>query len=180
VVVRYGYRDVPKDDIEFEKDLVGSIAEFIRCGDSEDQKGSLDGAADYSLERLSSISKGLPFQEEGGEINGSDSSMLSQDNKIYENAIAPKAKRVRFVLPKGAQIDSEVRSELQELSDAREAGMSFIMGRAHMKAKSGSGLVKRIAINFIYEFLRRNSRGSVTAANIPHASSLEVGMVCQV
>ncbi|XP_047043079.1 potassium transporter 24-like [Lolium rigidum] len=180
VVVRYGYRDVPKDDIEFEKDLVGSIAEFIRCGDSDDQNGSLDGAADYSLERLSSISKGLTFQEEGSEINGSDSSILSPDNEIYQNAIAPKAKRVRFVLPKGAQIDTEVRSELQELSDAREAGMSFIMGRAHMKAKSGSGLVKRITINFIYEFLRRNSRGSVTAANIPHASSLEVGMVCQV
>jgi len=179
VVVRYGYRDVPKDDIEFEKDLVGSIAEFIRCGDSEDQNGSLDSTADQSYERLSSISKGLPFQE-GSEITGSDTSIPSPDSQTYLNAIAPKAKRVRFVLPKGEQIDSEVRSELQELTDAREAGMSFITGRTHMKAKSGSGLVKRIAINFIYEFLRRNSRGSVTAANIPHASSLEVGMVCQV
>uniref|UniRef100_A0ACD5V9Q6 Uncharacterized protein n=1 Tax=Avena sativa TaxID=4498 RepID=A0ACD5V9Q6_AVESA len=179
VVVRYGYRDAPKDDIEFEKDLVGSIAEFIRCGDSDDKNGSLDSTADHSYERLSSISKGLPFQE-GSEITGSDSSILSPGNQMYQNAIAPKVKRVRFVLPQGAQIDSEVRSELQELTDAREAGMSFITGRTHMKAKSGSGLVKRIAINFIYEFLRRNSRGSVTAANIPHASSLEVGMVCQV
>ncbi|KAM0908853.1 hypothetical protein ACQ4PT_015191 [Festuca glaucescens] len=180
VVVRYGYCDVPKDDIEFEKDLVGSIAEFIRCGDSDEKNVFPDGATDHSYERLSSISKGLPFQEEDSEINGSDSSVLSTDEEIYHNAIAPKAKRVRFVLPKDTQIDSEVRGELQELTDAREAGMSFIMGRAHMKAKSRSGLVKRIAINFIYEFLRRNSRGCVTAANIPHASSLEVGMVCQV
>ena len=180
VVVRYGYRDVPKDDIEFEKDLVGSIAEFIRCGDSEDKNDCPDGTADHSYERLSSISKGLPFQEEGSEINGSDSSRLSTDKEIYQNAVPPKAKRVRFMLPKGTQIKSEERSELQELTDAREAGMSFITGRTHMTAKSGSGLVKRIAINFVYEFLRRNSRGSVTAANIPHASSLEVGMVCQV
>ncbi|KAM3209293.1 hypothetical protein ACQJBY_063775 [Aegilops geniculata] len=181
VVVRYGYRDVPKDDIEFEKDLVCSIAEFIRCGDSDDQNGSLDGATDHACERLSSISKGLPFQEDDdSEINGSDSSILSTHKETYQNTVGPKAKRVRFVLPKDAQIDGEVRSELQELTDAREAGMSFITGRAHMKAKSGSGLVKKIAINYIYEFLRRNSRGSVTAANIPHASTLEVGMVCQV
>ncbi|KAF7107963.1 hypothetical protein CFC21_108532 [Triticum aestivum] len=181
VVVRYGYRDVPKDDIEFEKDLVCSIAEFIRCGDSDDQNGSLDGATDHACERLSSISKGLPFQEDDdSEVNGSDSSILSTGKETYQNAVGPKAKRVRFVLPKDAQIDGEVRSELQELTDAREAGMSFITGRAHMKAKSGSGLVKKIAINYIYEFLRRNSRGSVTAANIPHASTLEVGMVCQV
>ncbi|KAM3188996.1 hypothetical protein ACQJBY_067754 [Aegilops geniculata] len=181
VVVRYGYRDVPKDDIEFEKDLVCSIAEFIRCGDSDDQNGSLDGATDHACERLSSISKGLPFQEDDdSEINGSDSSILSTGKETYHNAVGPKAKRVRFALPKDAQIDGEVRSELQELTDAREAGMSFITGRAHMRAKSGSGLVKKIAINYIYEFLRRNSRGSVTAANIPHASTLEVGMVCQV
>jgi len=49
-----------------------------------------------------------------------------------------------------------------------------------MKAKSGSSFVKRIVINFIYEFLRRNSRGPSYAANIPHASTLEVGMVYQV
>ncbi|VAI72901.1 unnamed protein product [Triticum turgidum subsp. durum] len=181
VVVRYGYRDVPKDDIEFEKDLVCSIAEFIHCGDSDDQNGSLDGATDHACERLSSISKGLPFQEDDdSEINGSDSSILSTGKETYQNAVGPKAKRVRFALPKDAKIDGEVRSELQELTDAREAGMSFITGRAHMRAKSGSGLVKKIAINYIYEFLRRNSRGSVTAANIPHASTLEVGMVCQV
>ncbi|VAI72898.1 unnamed protein product [Triticum turgidum subsp. durum] len=180
VVVRYGYRDVPKDDIEFEKDLVCSIAEFIHCGDSDDQNGSLDGATDHACERLSSISKGLPFQEDDdSEINGSDSSILSTGKETYQNAVGPKAKRVRFALPKDAKIDGEVRSELQELTDAREAGMSFITGRAHMRAKSGSGLVKKIAINYIYEFLRRNSRGSVTAANIPHASTLEVGMVCQ-
>lgn len=180
VVVRYGYRDVPKDDIEFEKDLVCSIAEFIRCSGSDEKNGFLDGAADLSYERLSSISSGLPFQEEGSELYESDSPRSSTDKEINQNAIAPKAKRVRFVLPKNTRVDHEVCAELHELTDAREAGMSFIMARAYMKAKSGSGLIKRVAINFVYEFLRRNSRGSVCAANIPHASTLEVGMVCQV
>ncbi|KAG2606065.1 hypothetical protein PVAP13_4NG165413 [Panicum virgatum] len=77
-------------------------------------------------------------------------------------------------------MNSEVRSELQELTEARETGMSFIMGRSCMRAKSGSSLIKRIAINFIYEFLMRNSRCPAYAANVPHVSTLEVGMVCQV
>jgi KUP system potassium uptake protein len=35
VVVRYGYRDVQADALEFEKALVSSIADFIRSGDSD-------------------------------------------------------------------------------------------------------------------------------------------------
>uniref|UniRef100_A0A0D9WP56 Potassium transporter n=1 Tax=Leersia perrieri TaxID=77586 RepID=A0A0D9WP56_9ORYZ len=177
VVVQYGYRDVQKDDIEFEKDLVGSIAEFIRCADSN-EKGFLDGAG-QSHEGLSSISKGLPLEEDG-EFNGSDSPGSSTHKETSLNTITPKPKRVRFALPKDAKIDREVREELQELMEAREAGMSFIMGRSHMRAKSGSGLIKQIVINFGYEFLRRNSRGPPFTANLPHVSTVEVGMICQV
>ncbi|KAF0904078.1 hypothetical protein E2562_031755 [Oryza meyeriana var. granulata] len=178
VVVRYGYRDVQKDDIEFEKDLVSSIAEFIRCADSN-QNGFLDGAG-HLHEGLSSISKGLPFQEEDGEFDESDSPGSSTHMEINRNTTAPKPKRVRFALPRDTKIDHEVRDELQEVMEAREAGMSFIMGRSHMKAKSGSGLIKQIVINFGYEFLRRNSRGPAFTANLPHVSTVEVGMICHV
>lgn len=163
-----------QDSLEFEKALVSSIAEFIRSGDS-DQNGYLDGS-DSPYEMLSVISKGLPFQEDA-EPDGSESSTHKETNL---KLVSSRSKRVRFVLPENAQINSEVRSELQELTEARETGMSFIMGRSYMKAKSGSSLIKRIAINFIYEFLTRNSRGPAYAANVPQVSTLEVGMVCQV
>ncbi|PUZ60726.1 hypothetical protein GQ55_4G171100 [Panicum hallii var. hallii] len=176
VVVRYGYRDVQQDSLEFEKALVSSIAEFIRSGDS-DQNCYLDGS-DSPYEKLSVISKGLPFQEEDGEPEGSPKSSTFKETN--PKLVSSKTRRVRFVLPENVQMNSEVRSELQELTEAREAGMSFIMGRSYMKAKSGSSLIKRIAINFIYEFLMRNSRGPAYAANVPHVSALEVGMVCQV
>ncbi|CAF2063750.1 unnamed protein product [Brassica napus] len=51
------------------------------------------------------------------------------------------------------------------------------MGNAYMRAKHGSGLVKRVAINVEYEFLRRSTRGPRTALTSPHASTLEVGMI---
>ncbi|XP_006649013.2 potassium transporter 25 isoform X1 [Oryza brachyantha] len=174
VIVRYGYRDVQKDDLEFEKDLVSSIAEFIRSGDS-DHNGVSDDT-ERSGEKLSSISNGIPLWEENGEVDASASPRKEANTQI----ISPNRKKARFVLPKNAQVDSEVRRELQELMDAREAGMSFILGHSYMKAKSGSSFIKRIVINFFYEFLRRNSRGPTYAATIPHASTLEVGMVYQV
>ncbi|KAG2611453.1 hypothetical protein PVAP13_4KG170000 [Panicum virgatum] len=175
VVVRYGYRDVQQDSLEFEKTLVSSIAEFIRSGDS-DLNGHLDGS-DSPYEKLSVISKGLPFQKDGEPEASPESSTPTETNP---KLVSSKSRRVRFVLPENAQMNSEVRSELQELTEAREAGMTFIMGRSYMRAKSGSSMIKRIAINFIYEFLMRNSRSPAYAANVPHVSTLEVGMVCQV
>ncbi|KAK9104612.1 hypothetical protein Scep_021456 [Stephania cephalantha] len=41
-IVRYGYHDVHKDDVEFERDLVCSIAEFIRSERSETNGSSED------------------------------------------------------------------------------------------------------------------------------------------
>ncbi|GJN22153.1 hypothetical protein PR202_gb09695 [Eleusine coracana subsp. coracana] len=176
VIVRYGYRDVQKDDLEFEKELVSSIAEFIRSSGEYDKNGFVEDT-DKAYEKLAPISTGIPLWEENGEA--ADVS-VSPHKEVDQHNVAPKQKKTRFVIPKSAQVDIEVRRELQELMDAREAGMSFILGHSYMKAKSGSSFIKRIVINFFYEFLRKNSRGPAYAANIPHASTLEVGMVYQV
>lgn len=175
VIVRYGYRDVQKDDLEFEKELVSNIAEFIRSSGEHDKNGFVEDT-DKPSEKLSPISTGIPMWEDDGDLDAS----VSPHKEVDPHNTAPKRKKARFMIPKSAQVDSEVRRELQELMDAREAGMSFILGHSYMKAKSGSSFVKRIVINFFYEFLRKNSRGPAYAANIPHASTLEVGMVYQV
>ncbi|AQK55083.1 Potassium transporter 8 [Zea mays] len=175
VIVRYGYRDVQKDDLEFEKELVGNIAEFIRSSAEYDKNGFAEDT-DKPSGKLSTISTGINMWEEDGEPDASSSPRKETDPRDA----APERKKARFMIPKSAQVDSEVRRELQELMDAREAGMSFILGRSYMKAKSGSGFVKRVVINLLYEFLRKNSRGPAYAASIPHASTLEVGMVYQV
>ncbi|CAD6242537.1 unnamed protein product [Miscanthus lutarioriparius] len=174
VIVRYGYRDVQKDDLEFEKELVSNIAEFIRGSGEYDKNGFVEDT-DKPSEKLSTISTRINMLEEDGELDAS----ISPHKEIDPHNAAPKRKKARFMIPKSAQVDSEVRHELQELMDARETGMSFILGHSYMKAKSGSSFIKRIVINF-YEFLRKNSRGPAYAANIPHASTLEVGMVYQV
>ncbi|KAJ4792874.1 Potassium transporter [Rhynchospora pubera] len=184
VIVRYGYRDIQKDDLEFEKELVSSIAEFIRSGinNSDSSTNHLNDDPEKTTEKLAVIGTPFGLSEEYCEAVPDNESPgpSSNGNAVGINGLVPKRKRVRFLLPKSPELDSAAREELRDLEEAREAGMSFILGHSYTRAKSGSGFIKRVAINFGYEFLRRNSRGPAYAANIPHASTLEVGMVYHV
>ncbi|PWA89765.1 potassium transporter family protein [Artemisia annua] len=188
-IARYGYRDVNMDDVGFEKDLICCIAEFIRTerapsdnngngnvvGDvledsDNDGKMSVFGTASANLEGIRMC------EEEAG-----NSSELKEVMTVTSSPHHLPRKRVRFVLPESSpQMDAGVREELRELMEAREAGLAFIRGHCYVKAKRGSSLMKRFVINFGYDFLRRNSRGSANVLSFPQASTLEVGMVYQV
>ncbi|CAL9128367.1 unnamed protein product [Musa acuminata var. zebrina] len=175
VIVRYGYQDIQKDDLEFERDLVCSIAEFIR---SEGSKPSgLAEETDKDDGQMTVVGTGLRIREE--KVEAEDVPGPSASREILSPVIVPK-KQVRFLLPRSPKIKEEAKEELQELLEAREAGMAFILGHEYMRAKSGSSLIKRLAIDLGYEFLRRNCRGHMYAFSIPHASTLEVAMVYHV
>ena len=73
-----------------------------------------------------------------------------------------------------------MKDELKELMDAKVAGVAYILGHSHMKARSMSSWVKMFAINLAFNFLKRNSRGPYVALSIPHSNLIEVGMVYHV
>ncbi|KAL5199485.1 hypothetical protein ABZP36_020688 [Zizania latifolia] len=189
-IVRYGYHDVHKDDQEFEKELVCSVAEFIRSGASFDKlKNGISEEAEKE-ERMSVIPSGIirMLEEDGAAEHtiavGSTSRAAAREILSPSPSPPPPPpvviprKRVRFVLPAASpRPDPGVREELQDLTDAREAGMAFILGHSYVKAKNGSSFFRRLVINFCYDFLRRNSRGPNYAVTIPYASTLEVGMI---
>ncbi|MCD7452075.1 Potassium transporter 8 [Datura stramonium] len=180
-IARYGYRDIHMDDVEFEKDLVCSIAEFIR---SEERGQSFEAVEDIDdNERLTVIGTtsthvaGIRMCEDSGElphVDTKDTEMI-----VISSPEVPR-KRVRFLVPESPQMDLSVREELQELMEAREAGMAFILGHCYVRAKRGSSLIKKLVINIGYDFLRRNCRGPTYALSFPRASTLEVGMIYHV
>ncbi|KAK8672561.1 hypothetical protein V6N13_110926 [Hibiscus sabdariffa] len=177
-IARYGYRDIHKDDLEFEKDLICSIAEFIRSERPECSILTIDSENDEKMTVIgtSSWNLGVRIHEDGGE----DSSEIACTSEVKVLKSPERLrKRVRFIVPESPRIDNEVKEELRELMEAREAGMAFILGHSYVRAKKGSSLMKKIVINLGYDFLRRNSRGPNYALSIPHASTLEVGMVYQ-
>ncbi|KAI3824013.1 hypothetical protein L1987_05460 [Smallanthus sonchifolius] len=179
-IARYGYRDVNMDDVEFEKDLICCVAEFIRTerasvARSTDSNDVNDIMQDYDDDGKMAVVGTASTNLEGGIRMCEDENGLSSELK--ERAVAVTSpvprKRVRFVVPESPQMESGVRAELRELMEAREAGLAFIRGHCYVKAKSGSGLMKRFVINFGYDFLRRNSRGPTNALSFPQASTLE-------
>ncbi|KAK8582850.1 hypothetical protein V6N13_069618 [Hibiscus sabdariffa] len=182
-IVRYGYRDVHKDDMEFEKDLVCSIAEFIRAGSTSPGHVNEDPLKDEDkmtvVGTCSSHTEGIQMSDD--DAYNIDTAGPSELKEIRSPPPVMKPrKRVRFIVPKSPEIDSGAREELQELMEAREAGIAYILGHSYVKAKQGSSLIKKLVINYGYEFLRRNSRPSTYALSVPHASTLEVGMIYHV
>ncbi|XP_057948904.1 potassium transporter 6-like isoform X2 [Malania oleifera] len=179
-IVRYGYRDVHQDDLEFEKDLVCSIAEFIRSGQvgnnevfgRNDDKMTVIGTSSSHLEGIQMCEDNV-----NGEMAGTSE---LREVQSPPPVIKPPRKRVRFIVPESPQIDTGAREELRELMEAREAGMAYIMGHSYVKAKPASSLLKRIVIDFGYDFLRRNCRALGYELSVPHASTLEVGMMYHV
>lgn len=196
-IVRYGYRDVHQDVDSFESELVDKLANFIRYNwsqspvnfDSVNEDGgsrSSEGrlavigmlASDFDLEesvRPESVSISFPT------VN-SVSDVIEMEN------VGVMDKRVRFAIDE-SKSDSEsefgatfaadalLQEELHELFEAQQAGTAFILGHSHVKAKQGSSILKRLAINYGYNFLRRNCRGADVALKVPPVSLLEVGMV---
>ncbi|KAG2707426.1 hypothetical protein I3760_05G148200 [Carya illinoinensis] len=181
-IVRYGYRDIHKDDTEFEKDLVCSIAEFIRSGSTGPKETVEDLGKDEDkmtvVGMCSTHADGIQISED--DVSNIESAGTSEHREIKSPPVIQPRKRVRFVVPESPKIDASAKEELQELMEAREAGIAYILGHSYMKAKRGSSMLKKLVINYGYEFLRRNSRAETYAFSHPHASTLEVGMVYHV
>lgn len=197
-IVRYGYRDVHQDVDSFETELVDRLAEFIHYDwnqDNNDLKNPEDVLSRHSYgsssecrlavigpsydvdETLqpSSVSIGFSSVESVGDVT-------EMEGMSIRNVVERK---VRFAMDESDESEMDARSkrdvgwrvELEDLLGARQSGTAFILGHSHVRAKQGSSVLKRLAINYGYNFLSRNCRGPDVALKVPPASLLEVGMV---
>ncbi|TVU34678.1 hypothetical protein EJB05_16523 [Eragrostis curvula] len=187
-IVRYGYKDVQKDDDNFENLLVMNIAKFIMM-EAEDASGS----ASYDIAnegRMAVITatddSGTPLAVR--DFDGLADSMTTRSSKSeslrslqssYEQE-APnvtRRRRVRFELPEDDDMGQQVKDELMALVEAKHAGVAYIMGHSYIKARRSSSFLKKFAIDVGYSFLRKNCRGPSVTLHIPHISLIEVGMI---
>ncbi|XP_044495229.1 probable potassium transporter 13 isoform X2 [Mangifera indica] len=150
-VVQYGYKDARKDADAFENQLLETIAEFLRRSDH------CDAGTSGVMTVTDSSSDG-------------DSGGARQQNRARTRT---NQKRVRF---RGVGCSKE----LEELEDARESGLAYMMGNTCILATDTSSYIKKFVINIIYGFLRRNCRSPATALGVPHTALIEVGMAYRV
>ncbi|KAJ8527596.1 hypothetical protein K7X08_015047 [Anisodus acutangulus] len=186
-IVRYGYKDIQRDDGNFEDLLIQSIAEFIQMEAVEPQLSSsespsFDGRmAVISTRSVQSGSTLLVSEEDFGisnSIQSSKSLTLQSLRSAYDDENPQmRRRRVRFCLPENPSMDPAVRDELSDLIQAKEAGVAYIMGHSYVKARRSASFLKKLLIDIGYSFLRKNCRGPAVALNIPHISLIEVGMI---
>lgn len=195
-IVRYGYRDVHQDVDSFESELVARLADFIRYDwyrthetDSplEDEAARSNGSSGCRLAVIGTVNlSGAPAYEieetlQPGSVSVGFSTVESVTDVIE---MEPIERRVRFAIDNDSESDAfgeaaevQCQEELEDLLAAQQAGTAFILGHSHVKAKPGSSLFKKVAIDFGFNFLRRNCRGPDVALKVPPVSLLEVGMV---
>lgn len=192
-IVRYGYRDVHQDVDSFESELVSRLADFIRydwyrahgiIDISNEDDGSRSGASsnECRLEVIGTVTfSGPPAFEIEDSVEPASVSVGFQTVESMTDIIEmePVERRVRFAVGNETETEtrSEMEDELHDLYEAQQAGIAFILGHSHVRAKQGSSVMKRLAIDFGYNFLRRNCRGADVSLKVPPASLLEVGMV---
>uniref|UniRef100_A0A0E0G7E2 Potassium transporter n=1 Tax=Oryza nivara TaxID=4536 RepID=A0A0E0G7E2_ORYNI len=61
-----------------------------------------------------------------------------------------------------------------------ERGVVYLMGEANVTAAAGSSVMKRIVVNYVYTFLRKNLREGHKALSVPKDQLLKVGITYEI
>lgn len=149
-VAMYGYTDVRIGNVEFESDLLESLKEFVQS----EYMNRLNEIEIRESQRFELTVKSVGSGDEGE----ADAMVSSQSQRSIE----------------GAEFESQ--QDIEFLQEARKAGVVYLVGDSQVNAKTGSPLLKRIVVNTVYRFLRRNCRQERVSLDIPHKSVLRVGM----
>ncbi|KAK9699960.1 hypothetical protein RND81_08G207000 [Saponaria officinalis] len=184
-IVRYGYRDVHQDVDSFESELSAKLDDFIRYdwARAREEGPPSTESNDSRLAVIGTIRfpRDPPYEiDENPEPASVSIGLPSVESVTDIMEMEPMKRAVRFTDETSSISDekeAQMNQELEDLWSAQQAGTAFIIGHSHVIAKQGSSFPRRVAINFGYNFLRRNCRGPDVALRVPPVSLLEVGMV---
>ncbi|KAM1004263.1 hypothetical protein COP2_004600 [Malus domestica] len=171
-VVRYGYKDYHKKDDDLENKLFHNLFMFV-------QLESLMGASPNS--DVPSLLGQQTNQSGDGQLSNNcnihhfnqvDLSVESVDSIVRYNSPLHASNMTSSPASRQAEAD-----EIEFLNNCRNAGVVHILGNTVVIAGRESKLWKKIAIDYLYAFLRRVCRENSVMFNVPHESLLDVGQV---
>ncbi|KAJ3678384.1 hypothetical protein LUZ60_002187 [Juncus effusus] len=168
-VVRYGYNDVHKKDDDFEAMLFEGIVSFVRLENMMDCYSDSEDYNTIPIERENIYTKDSENQN-----NNTNASSLSDSIVSVEKGVVYR--RGSLVISPG-EASLAGGDEFEFLNCCKEAGMVHILGNTVVRARRDSGIVKRVAIDYFYAFLRRICRENSMIFNVPHESLLNVGQI---
>ncbi|XP_057763294.1 putative potassium transporter 12 [Arachis stenosperma] len=167
-VVRYGYKDVRKEDHHaFEQLLIESLEKFLR---KEAQETAMESC-------------NLPEEDMD---NALVKSKDSDNNKVAEELRIPLMHGQNSSEETGTSSymsldeDDGIEYEVSALREATASGCTYLLGHGDVRAKKNSLFFKKLVINYFYAFLRKNCRGGTANMRVPHTNIIQVGMTYMV
>ncbi|RDX68851.1 Potassium transporter 11, partial [Mucuna pruriens] len=173
-VARYGYKDLHKKDEDFENKLFNNLFVFVKL---ESMMDGCSDSDDYSLYEQPTV-----HSREGLLNNNGNTASLTMDATVSSvdsivSVSSPSHMNVATVQSSGHVSNQTEVDEVEFLNNCRDAGVVHILGNTVVRARRDSRFHKKIAVDYIYAFLRKMCRENSVIFNVPHESLLNVGQV---
>ncbi|KAL6599562.1 hypothetical protein ACP70R_024932 [Stipagrostis hirtigluma subsp. patula] len=177
-VARYGYRDT----LEMAHDFVTIVVEYLQYYIRDI---NLYGIGDeplrisYHSARVDSSSWDKPT---GHGIYAEE--MLTPIQSFSELTMHPVGMSNRLAQFQTGKMNLEEILKIEEdqkvIQREVDNGVVYIVGESEVIAKPGSNLLKKIVVNYLYNFLRKNSRNGEKMLSIPRGKLLKVGITYEI
>ncbi|CAF2130468.1 unnamed protein product [Brassica napus] len=167
-VARYGYKDLHRKDDRFEDKLFENLFSFIQ------NETMMESDSNYS----NSVYPVNYTQESRDELisNNNNNHDSNDNNMVMFSSMVDYMDTMSFSQNNTVE-EEEEEDELEFLKTCKESGVVHIMGNTVVKARKGSLLPKKIAIDYIYAFLAKICRENSAILHVPHETLLNVGQV---
>uniref|UniRef100_A0A0D9W4G7 Potassium transporter n=1 Tax=Leersia perrieri TaxID=77586 RepID=A0A0D9W4G7_9ORYZ len=171
-VARYGYSDALEQPKEFAAFLVDSLKMFI-------QEESAFAIADAPPALPASVAENDAAAATGDEPvrpRRSTGSAVHSEEAIQSSRVSSHSGRISFQVSQLMDVEEEKRLIDREV----DRGVVYLMGEANVSAGHKSSIMKKIAVNYIYTFLRKNLTEGHRALAIPKDQLLKVGITYEI
>ncbi|CAG7883933.1 unnamed protein product [Brassica rapa] len=168
-VARYGYKDLHRKDDRFEDKLFENLFSFIQ------NETMMESDSNYS----NSVYPVNYTQESRDELisNNNNNHDSNDNNMVMFSSMVDYMDTMSFSQNYTVEEEEEEEDELEFLKTCKESGVVHIMGNTVVKARKGSLLPKKIAIDYVYAFLAKICRENSAILHVPHETLLNVGQV---
>ncbi|XP_059656508.1 potassium transporter 5-like [Cornus florida] len=86
----------------------------------------------------------------------------------------------REIEPNSLRTLDAAEEEIRFVDKAMEDGVVYLLGEAEVQAKRNSTVFKKIVVNYLYDFLRKNFNHGGKGMEIPRSRLLKVGMTYEI
>ncbi|TVU46358.1 hypothetical protein EJB05_05885 [Eragrostis curvula] len=177
-VARYGYQDAFEEGKDFVAGLVERLQYYIRDVNlySVDCEAMMMKSSSYCSSHVESFgshekpSVRAVYAEE----------MITPAESFSEHAMHASGKSKHFSQFQEGKMNIEdmmkIQQEQQFILGEMNKGVVYIFGESEVVARPHSSFLKKVVVNYLYSFLRKNFRNGEKMMSIPRSQILKVGI----